>query len=176
MAIRGIIFDNQVPNAKGFRSALRSVLSDGALSGQGPSITLPGGLMVNISNGYIIVGGGIVEIVGTESIELAQNTKAYARIKAIVDTTRTSTESTFNQFYFGVDYSDSLEGFPALFHGAIDGTNGSTWEAELCIIQKTDTSASIVSRKPLAGPKIRYGTTLPIGLDVTEGSIFLLEA
>ena len=98
MAISGIIFDNQVPTAKGIRGALSSALTDGIVDGC--EITYSG-LNVSIGKGLIIVDGGLFSIAGSEVISLSGSSGSYARIKAVVDLTQEATTSSFEQVSAG---------------------------------------------------------------------------
>lgn len=169
MAITGMIFDNQVPTAKGLRGTFMSALSDGIISGC--DITYSG-LAVTIGQGLINVAGGIFQIAGSEVLNLA-NSGAYARIKAKIDLSGTATSSEFSQVTLLADYADSPNGFEALDQEDINTGVGIVYEAEICVVSIANSAVSGIVRKAIAAAKIQYGDTLPA--DAPEGTIFLLK-
>ena len=82
MAITGIIFDNQVPTAKGLRGAFASALTDGILGGC--NITYSGS-NITIAEGLVNVAGGVFRIVGSEIVTISNSSKSYARVKSVID-------------------------------------------------------------------------------------------
>ena len=170
MAISGIIFDNQVPTAKGLRGAFKSALSDGIVSGC--EITYSG-MVVSIDDGLINVSGGIFQISGSEDITIA-NTSSFARIKAKIDLSESSTTSTFNQVSFAVDYSNTANGFAELIQEDINtGSSDAIYEAEICVVSISNNAISGIVRIANAAAKVQYGDTLPN--DAPDGTIFLLK-
>lgn len=170
MAITGIIFDNQVPTAKGLRGAFKSALTDGIVGGC--AITYSGA-NVNIGDGLINVAGGIFKITGTETISLSNITGSYARIKAIIDLSQTASSSAFEQVSFGVNYANSSTGFTALTQEDINSGTGTIYEAEICVVSISNGAISGLVRTATASSKIMYGDSLPA--DAPEGTIFLLK-
>ena len=169
MAITGMIFDNQVPTAKGLRGAFKSALSDGIISGC--EITYSG-LVATIGTGLINTAGGVFQVSGSENIQVT-NSGAFARIKAVIDLSESATTSTFNQVSFVVDYANSVAGFEELTQEDINTGNGIIYEAEICILAITNGAISGIVRSSIASAKIQYGDTLPS--DAPEGTIFLLK-
>ena len=170
MAIKGIIFDNQPPTAKGLRGGFHSALSDGIIDGC--NITASGS-NVTITSGLMNVAGGIFAITGTQTIAIERNT-GYARIKAVLDLSKTATTEQFGQVYFAVDYANALTTFTNLVQQDVNTGSGTLYEAEICTIALGSSGATGVARKYIAAPRIRYGDVLPD--DATEGTIFLLKA
>lgn len=169
MAITGIIFDNQIPTAKGLRGAFKSALSDGIISGC--NITYSD-LNVTIGQGLINVAGGVFQVVGNEVIELS-GSNTYARIKAKIDLSGDATESSFTQVSFVADYANSANGFSALTQQDINTGSGTIYEAEICVVSKTSSAVTGIVRTATAESKILYGDSLPS--DAPEGTIFLLK-
>lgn len=171
MAISGIIFDNQVPTAKGLRGGFKSALSDGILSGC--AIDISSGLNFKIGPGLMIVSGGIFQLVGNPAatIAIASNNNTYARIKAKIDLSQGT--SPFEQVSFNVDYANSATGFAALTQQDINTGTGTIYEAEICVVRKTSSAITGIVRTANASPKIQYGDSLPS--DAPEGTIFLLK-
>ena len=169
MAITGIIYDNQVPTAKGLRGAFKSALSDGIVAGCDISTS---GNTVTIGRGLINVAGGVFQISGTETINVSEAT-GFARIKAVADMTRTATEEAFNQVYFTVDYAALANGFSALTQDDINAGEGTIYEAEICVVEIANSAITRVVRTAIAAAKLAYGDTLPA--DAPEGTIFLLK-
>lgn len=173
MAITGIIFDNQVPTAKGLRGAFKSALSDGIISGCDISYT-PSGTTVTIGPGLINVSGGVFAISGTEEISLS-NSGSFARIKAKINLSEDATTTTFNQVSFSADYANTANGFTDLIQEDINtGTGTETiYEAEICVVSISNNAISGIVRTAYASAKVQYGDTLPS--DAPEGTIFLLK-
>lgn len=171
MAITGIIFDNQVPTAKGLRGAFSSALTDGIIAGC--SITYSG-LELTIGNGLINVDGGVFQISGSEVINLSNN-GPFARIKAKIDLSEPSTTTAFSQVSFVADYANSANGFPALIQDDINiGTSVTgVYEAEICVVSISNGAITGIVRSAEAFAKIQYGDILPS--DAPEGTIFLLK-
>jgi len=166
MSIKGITFDYQTPTAKGHRAGFNGALTDGVLSGS--DITYNGS-SITVTAGYLVICGGIVEIVGSESISVP-NTGTYARLKAAIDLDGAATTTAFNQVTLTVETANSVAAFPALNQDDINN-DGTLYEAELAVV-KVGTAGLIRSAK--ATPKIPYGTTLPSTAGVA-GEIFLLK-
>lgn len=169
MAITGIIFDNQVPTAKGIRGAFMSALTDGIVSGC--NITTSG-LVITVGSGLINAAGGVFQVSGSEEVIL-QNSGSFARVKAVIDLTEPATTSEFSQVKFEVDYANTATGFPELIQDNINSGTGTTYEAEICVVAITNGSISSIVRTAIASAKIQYGDTLPE--DAPEGTIFLLK-
>ena len=170
MAIKGIIFDNQAPTAKGLRGGFHSALSDGII--EGCNITASGS-NVTITSGLMNVAGGIFAVTGSQAISV-EGTSGYARIKAVLDLSKTATTEQFGQVYFAVDYANALTTFTNLVQQDVNAGSGTLYEAEICTVALGSSGATGVARKYIAAPKIRYGDVLPD--DATEGTIFLLKA
>ena len=169
MAISGIIFDNQVPTAKALRGAFKAAITDGIISG---CPIVYSGMNITIGSGLINVGGGVFQISGTEIVSLT-NSGTFARIKAIIDLSESSTVSAFNQVSFGVDYANTATGFSALTQEDINTGSGTIYEAEICVVSISNGSISEIVRTATSASKIQYGDTLPS--DALEGTIFLLK-
>lgn len=169
MAITGMIFDNQVPTAKGLRGTFMSALTDGIISGCPISYS---GLGVTISSGLINVAGGVFAVTGSEILNISSSS-AYARIKAKIDLSEIATSSAFSQVSFDVDYADSPTSFGALTQEDINTGSGVIYEAEIWVLAITNGAISGVVRTAYSASKIQYGDTLPD--DAPEGTIFLLK-
>lgn len=168
--IKGIIFDNQAPTAKGIRAGFHSSLSDGILKGCSAT---PGNGNVSFSSGLIIVAGGIVELSDGQIVSI-EGTSGYARVKAILDLSRTSAQDQFSQVYLAVDYANSLNTFSNLIQQEVNIGNGTIYEAELCVLALGSSGTPTITRVRQALPRIQYGDTLPE--TASEGTIFLLRA
>lgn len=169
MAINGIVFDNQAPTAKGIRGGFASALSDGIVAGCEISYN---GNIVSISRGILNVAGGLFSITGFENVSV-NRTSGFARIKMVLDLSRTSTESEFNQVYFEVDYASSANGFPSLVKNGVNIGDGTIYQAELCVVSLGSSGVTGIIRKAIASAKLQYGDSLPS--DAPEGTIFLLK-
>lgn len=169
MAITGMTFDNQVPTAKGFRGTFMSALTDGIISGCEISYS---GLAVTIGQGLINLAGGVFQISGSETVNLA-NSGAYARIKTKIDLSEAATVSTFNQVSIIADYANSANGFSSLVQEDINTGTGVIYESELCVVSISNGVINGIVRTAKSSSKIQYGDTLPE--DAPEGTIFLLK-
>lgn len=166
MPINGMIFDNRVPTAKAFRNGFQSTLSDGILSGC--DITIPTPYTVTIGTGFIIVAGGIFKIDGAITVEMEDSFADYnyARIIATFDPSQTSTENTFEQISFSVDYANAISEFSALPHGNVNASISSgTYAAEVAIINHSNYT---VYRKNMAGPNIKYVDSPATNVSITR--------
>lgn len=131
MAIRGMIFDNQIPTAQAFRTGFFNSLNDGIL--QGCEISWVSPYVIEIGSGYIVVAGGIFKIDGTETITLDTSVydHKYIRIYAEFDPSKDATEDEFEQISFGVQMS----------------TNNATPPSFDPLVKSNDVNASIPSGK-----------------------------
>lgn len=170
MSIKGIIFDNQIPTAKGLRGGFHSALTDGII--EGCPITYQGSI-ITIGSGLMNVAGGIFQISGSETVSVS-GSSGFARVKAVLDLTRDASDSEhFNQVYFAVDYASSATGFTELTQDAVNTGGGTTYEAEICVVKLSASGIANLTRYSAASPRIMYGDTLPE--TAPEGTIFLLK-
>ena len=171
MAIKGILFDNQAPTAKGLRGGFNSALTDGILCG---CATETSGYNFVIKSGLMNVAGGIFAVTGDTNVTVAYDAdKPYARVKANIDLSQTATTEAFNQVSFTVDYASSVNTFTNLVQENINYGSGTIYQAEMFILLLNNTGISSIVRTATASAKMQYGNTLPS--DAPEGTIFLLK-
>ena len=172
MAIKGIIFDNQAPTAKGIRSGFHSALSDGRIDGCGTNQS--SGFNLNIAPGYMHVAGGIFYVQGGQTVALSyDSTKTYARVKAVMNLSQAATTEAFSQISFVVDYATAANTFTNLVQEDVNLGGGTIYEAEIFVVQLNSTGISKYVRTAIASAKLQYGDTLPE--DAPEGTIYLLK-
>lgn len=170
MSIHGVTFDNQSPTAKDHGALFAGILYDGIL--KGCNITYFG-TTISISPGYIIIAGRLFQVSSSESVGTS-GSSSYARLKAKVDLSGTSTEETFSQVSFLVDYASTESGFSDLTQQDINGS-GTTYEIELAIFRRTSTAIQEkVSQAHPAKPFL-YGASLPSTVPAA-GTIFFKKA
>lgn len=169
MAIAGIIFEHQVLTAKGLRGGFQAALTDGILSGC--NITASGNT-VTIEHGLMCIGGGIFAITGAQSFTIT-GTSGVARIKAVVDTSKTSTTEQFDQVNFVIDQESAENLLPAMQQDDINSGSGQIYQAPICILSLGASGVTEILKTYKSGPRIAYGDVLPE--TATEGTIFLLK-
>lgn len=128
--LTGIYFENQVIASKGLRAHARKVLSDGVIQGCELSFS---GASVTIEAGFLMAAGGLMHNPAAQTLEVSGATSGYARVKAIIDLSKTATKTAFEQAWFEVDYSSTLEGFADPVQEDINA-GGTVYELELCIL------------------------------------------
>lgn len=167
MPINGMIFDNRVPTAKAFRNGLQVALADGILSGC--DIVFASPYSITIGSGYIVIAGGIFKIDGSVTVNYNFGNYAYTRIIATFDPSQISTETTFEQISFTVDYSDTIDGFSPLTKGDVNGsTSTGTYGIEVAIINNSN---STVYRKHIARANVKYIDGLASGDGTSKHTI-----
>lgn len=174
MALKGITFDNQAVLSK-FDGAFYQVMATRGTDWRirGGNGTLSGN-NVTIAQGFILVGGRLIQIDGNTSHTLTPTiTNGYGRLKVEIDLTKTATESTFNQVSLTEEYSATQEGFSTLVHGDI-AFSGTKYEAVLYVFQVTNsTVTSIIETMPLFYGFVPHNANNRIevsGIDSVSGS------
>lgn len=146
--LTGIYFENQVIASKGLRAHARKVLSDGVIQGCELSFS---GASVTIAPGFLMAGGGLMHNSAAQTLEVSGATSGYARIKAIIDLSKTATKTAFEQAWFEVDYSSTLEGFADPVQEDINA-GGTVYEVQMCVVSLTAGGVSeIITAAPSAG-------------------------
>lgn len=177
--IKGITFPGQKVPAVAHGAIFERLLDDGKLYGCGVSKS---GSTLNVGAGLFVEAGRLIEIVTAEAISVT-GSSGYARIKGVIDTSKTSTADSFLQFSWAVDYSATVDGFTALTQGAVNQGGAATYEMELCIVSLNasgineivrgfaDAEAKRTGRIKLVSG-VDYGTTVPT--DIADNELFFL--
>lgn len=177
--IKGITFPGQKVPAVAHGAIFDRLLSDGKLYGCGLSKS---GSTLHIGAGLFVEAGRLIEIVTSEEVSVS-GTSGFARIKGVIDTSKTSTADSFQQFAWAIDYSATLDGFPALTHGAVNEGGAASYEMELCVVSLSASGISEITRgfadadtkrtgriKLTAG--VDYGAQLPA--DIKDDELFFV--
>ena len=177
--IKGITFPGQKVPAVAHGAIFERLLSDGKLYGCGLSKS---GSTLHIGAGLFVEAGRLIEIVTSEAVSVS-GTSGFARVKGVIDTSKTSAADSFQQFAWAIDYSAALDGFPALTHGAVNEGGAASYEMELCIVALSTSGIGSIARdfadadtshkgriKLKSG--IDYGSSLP--MDIADDELFFL--
>lgn len=144
MSIRGITFNNQLVAAADHGTLYKRMFTDGRLKGCAISSNSSA---VSIASGYLIIAGRLVQNTSTVSITTAAS-GSYCRLKAVIDTSLPSTADSFQQVSFAIDYAASVSGFPALTQNDINAGTGNIYEAALCIMRMSGSTAQAFEEGP----------------------------
>ena len=125
MAIKGSIFDNQVPTAKQFGAAFAPILFDGILQGCEVSYS---GSDAHVQAGTIIVCGRVFELTAEETVALSGT--GFARIVIDVDLSRDATAEIFEQVELNAETAASEAAFLPLETENIN-LSGTHYQVEL---------------------------------------------
>ena len=135
MAIQGVVFSNQKVSAADHAALCELFISDGVINGCSTSFSLN---ILSIASGMFVLKGRLIKIIGSEQITIPDSMvpssgTADIRLTGVIDTTLTSTETVFDQFYYRLDPS-SGGSYPALVQESINTGNGHLYEVEWAII------------------------------------------
>jgi hypothetical protein len=127
--MRGITFVDQKVTPQDDGRLYAAIFEDGIIYGCKFSSA---GYTLTISSGHMIIAGKQVKFPSAQNIAVSGATEGYARIVLVIDLNQLSTETIFEQIYTRVEYSQAIDGFPALIQQDINGA-GIKYQCELAI-------------------------------------------
>lgn len=171
MSIRGSNFENQHPFASDHALVWEHCMPDGILYGVDMSFT---SALFTLGPGFMLVAGRMFEITAAENISISPGS-GYARVYVAIDTGGTSTENSFNQVSFGVDYAATLEAFTELTQNEININQGAAvYQAEVAVLSITNSGVTAIERQmELVEPGVGPGSNVfaVIGVSYPTGSV-----
>lgn len=150
MSINGIFFPGRVLTAKGLGAFGAGALSDGIL--EGCEVSVSGG-SVSIGSGYIIIGGRVFGVTGSESGSVSG---AYTVLYAKADTSKASSTSSFQQVTIAAASASSAAAAAAIIRNAASGypagdLNGASDAVRTCWLALIEGSSVIAVNSACAG-------------------------
>ena len=109
MSIRGITFVDQTVKTKDDGRLYQAIFDDGILYGCAFSSS---GFTLTMGAGHIIAFGRQIKNSAAQNFPLSGASDGYARVLLVIDLSKTATETSFDQVYTLIQYSDSISGFP----------------------------------------------------------------
>ena len=171
--LSGVNFVDQQLTPSSDGALYKGLLSDGILHGCAMSAV---GTTLKIAQGFLIVGGQQVQLDAECNIPITDQSSGYARILAVVDLSKTATESVFEQAWLAVEYASTVSGFQPLVQEDLQGS-GTYYEAVICVVALGSGGITGIVRRAYAHSKGRAftvtltasgwsGTTQTVAADV----------
>lgn len=108
----------------------RAILADSILSGCELSYS---GSTLTMASGLMIACGRQFRHTATQNWAVVDATSGYARLLLTIDTTRASTEESFDQIVDSIEYASALDGFSELQQTDINRA-GTIYQIPVCIV------------------------------------------
>ena len=109
MSIRGITFVDQKVKPQDDGRLYQAIFDDGILYGCAFSSS---GFTLTMGAGHIIACGRQIKVSAAQNFPLSGASDGYGRVLLVIDLSKTATETSFDQVYTLIQYSDSISGFP----------------------------------------------------------------
>lgn len=171
----GITFPWQKVTPSDDGAVRKAALTDGVLFGCSLAHS---GATLTMQAGQCMVGGRQIRHAAAENWAITGATTGFARLLLTVDLTGAATEASFDQVRTSIEYSGTVDGFPALTQENIND-DGTTYQIPVCVVSLGVSGITgVVSRWANSVPVLRliegetFGYELPE--DPVDGQFFVL--
>lgn len=150
MSINPVFADLRAQKAKNYRTWMKSILSDGIISGCALTFT---STSITVGVGHFVASGGVVEIDVAETTNLLDPiANGYVRLKYQWDISQVPSSTVNTQGSFTYDYSATLAGFAALTKNDINAASATSgiYETEIAVYTMVSSNCTALVRSMLA--------------------------